>query len=148
MSIEVLKELLSHQKAEFEILQHDKSIKSKKDALGYFKMEETVPTLIVQTERGYYALIVSGERHKIDFEQIKAQLGCQQFSLADKAEIKEKFNLEAGQVPLIGHKLPCIVDTMILKHSFVYGGTGDWYYTLKIRPQDLISANMVVLMFN
>jgi len=148
MKVEELRERLVNQNADFEIIQHDIPIKSKKDALGYFKIEETVPTLIIQTEIGFYALIISGERDKIDFDMIKKLLGCEKIGMADKKELVEKFKLEPGQIPLIGHEFPCIIDNRILKNRFVYGGTGDWYYTLKIKPDDLIKANNVVLKFD
>jgi Cys-tRNA(Pro)/Cys-tRNA(Cys) deacylase len=148
MIIEDLKKQLINQNADFEIIQHDIPIKSKKDALGYFKIEETAPTLIIQTEIGYYALIISGERNKVNFDLIRKLLGCDAIKMADKIEIVEKFNIEPGQVPLVGHNLPCIIDNKIFKYNFVYGGTGNWYYTLKIKPEDLVKVNNVVLKFD
>jgi Cys-tRNA(Pro)/Cys-tRNA(Cys) deacylase len=148
MKFKALRDLLSDQNADFEIIEHDIAIKSKKDAMGYFNIEETVPTLIIQTENGFYALIISGERDKVDFELIKKLLGCTKLRMADKVEIVKRFNVEPGQVPLIGHNLPCIIDNLIFKHRYVYGGTGDWFHTLKIRPEDLVKANKVVLYFN
>jgi Cys-tRNA(Pro)/Cys-tRNA(Cys) deacylase len=148
MKIEDLREKLLSQNADFEIIRHEIPIKSKKDALGYFKIEETVPTLILQTEIRFYALIISGERSKMDFDLIRNLLGCKKIGMADKKEIVSKFNMEPGQIPLIGHNLPCIIDNRIFKYRFVYGGTGDWYYTLKIKPDDLVKANNVVLKFD
>ncbi len=148
MKINALKETLIHQNANFEIIQHDILVKSKTDALGYFRIAETAPTLIIKTEADYYALILSGERDKVDFDMLKTLLGCQKIGMANKAEIVTKFNIEPGQVPLIGHNLPCIIDNRIFKHHYVYGGTGDWYYTLKINPEDLVKANKVVLTFD
>ena len=148
VTVEELREALLRQQADFEILNHDMPIKSKQDALGYFKIEETAPTLIIQTEIGFYALIISGERIKTDFDVIKHLLGCSKLRLADKKVIVEKFNVEPGQVPLVGHDLPCIVDNRIFKYEFVYGGTGDWYYTLKIKPDDLVRVNNVILRFD
>jgi hypothetical protein len=42
-----------------------------------------------------------------------------------KNEIIETFKIEPGQIPLIGHNLPCIIDKRIFKYKFVYGGTGN-----------------------
>ncbi len=148
MIIEDLKKQLLNQNADFEIIQHDIPIKSKKDAIGYFKIEETAPTLIIQTETEYYALIISGERSKVNFDLIRNLLGCETIKMADKIEIVKKFNIEPGQVPLVGHNLPCIIDNKIFKYNFVYGGTGNWYYTLKIKPEDLAKVNNVVLKFD
>ncbi len=148
MKINDLRETLTKQDIEFEIIHHEIAIKSKKDALGIFNIEQTAPTLIIKTESGFFALIISGEREKIDFKILKELLGCKKVEMANGKEIVEKFGLVAGQVPLIGHNLPCIIDTNMLKYKYVYGGTGNWHYTLKITPNDLIKANNVVLQFN
>lgn len=148
MKVNDLRERLLNQITDFEIIHHDIPIKSKNDALGYFKIEETAPTLILQTDLGFYALIISGERSKVDFDLIKDLLGCKKIGMANKNEIIDKFKIEPGQVPLTGHNLPCIIDNRIFKYRFVYGGTGDWYYTLKIKPNDLVKVNNVVLKFN
>jgi len=148
MEITELTQLLLDQNADFEILTHDKPIHSKQDALGYFKLEETAPTLILDTENGFMALIISGEREKIDFKQLKKLTNCRKLQLANSDVIKEKLNLKAGQIPLIGHKLPCIVDKKLFNYPFVYGGTGDLFHTLKIKPEDLVKANQVILKFD
>lgn len=148
MGIKEMVEILVQQNADFEILKHDKPIKSKKDAIGCFKIEETVPTLIVQTEKGFYAIIVSGERDKIDLERIRKLLNSEKIGFADKNELIKRFYIEPGRVPLIGHGLPCIIDNAISKYEYVYGGTGDFYHTLKIKPNDLVKANNVIATFD
>jgi Cys-tRNA(Pro)/Cys-tRNA(Cys) deacylase len=148
MEIAELKQLLVDQNADFEILTHDKPIHSKQDALGYFKLEETAPTLILETENGYLSLIISGEREKIDFKQLKKLTNCRKFQLANLDEIEEKLNLKAGQIPLVGHRLPCLFDKKLFNYPFVYGGTGDLFHTLKIKPEDLVKANQVIFKFD
>lgn len=146
--VEDLKIRLLSQNADFEIIHLDKPIKSKSDALGYFRIEETVPTLIIQTEEAFYALIISGERSKVNFDLIKNFLGCERVGMAEKSLVVEQLGFEPGQVPLIGHELPCIIDNRIFKYSYVYGGTGDLYHTLKINPNDLVKANNVIFRFD
>jgi Cys-tRNA(Pro)/Cys-tRNA(Cys) deacylase len=148
MEITELKQLLTDQNADFEILTHDKPIHSKQDALGYFRLEETAPTLILETENGFIALIISGEREKIDFSQLKKLTNCRKLQLANSDVIQKIMNLKAGQVPLIGHRLPCIIDKKLFNYPFVYGGTGDLFHTLKIKPADLVRANQVILKFD
>lgn len=145
MEIDDLRAMLKKQDVMFEIIQHEIPIKSKQDALGIFKIEESAPTLIIKTEVGFYAVIISGERDKIDFKMIKDLLGCKEIGMAKKKEILDVFGMQAGQVPLIGHNLPCIIDNRLFKREYVYGGTGNWYYTLKINPNALVKANNVVL---
>lgn len=148
MNIPELEDFLCRQKADFSIIKHDEAIKSKNDALKYYRIEETAPVLIIYTENGFYALIVSGERNKVDLEKIKQILNVSEIRLAKKDEIMAGLNLEIGRVPLIGHKLPCIIDKAILKYEYVYGGTGDFYHTLKIAPKDIMDLNEVVACFD
>jgi prolyl-tRNA editing enzyme YbaK/EbsC (Cys-tRNA(Pro) deacylase) len=148
MIIADLKQLLTDQNADFEVLTHDKPIHSKQDALGYFKLEETAPTLILETENGYLALIISGEREKVNFRQLKKLTNSKKLQLANPDLMQETMNLKAGQIPLIGHQLPCIIDKKLFNYSYVYGGTGDLFHTLKIKPDDLVKANQVILKFD
>lgn len=148
MKINILREKLESQNSKFEIIQHEKPIKSRSDALDFFRIEEMVPTLIIKADKEFYALIFSGERVHIDFDKVKELLDCRKISMANRQEIVEKYGIVSGQVPLIGHNLPCIIDKRIFKNEFVYGGTGDLYYTLKINPNDLVKANRVVLEFD
>jgi len=146
--IQILKERLSLQGADFELIPHATPIRSKSDAEKYFNIEETAPTLILKTEKGYFALIVSGKREKVDFKALKKLLRCKNLRLANKKEIQEKFNLQPGQIPLVGHEFPTIIDNMLFEFDYVYGGCGDVLRTLKIKPQHLVEANRVTLFFD
>ncbi|HNZ72785.1 MAG TPA: YbaK/EbsC family protein [Prolixibacteraceae bacterium] len=145
MNVANIRKLLTDKGIEAEIIEHDRPIHSKNDAAGIFKIEETAPTLILDTDRGFLALIISGARERVDFKQLKKSMNCKKLQLANQAEIAEKFNITAGQVPLIGHNFPCILDEKLFQFPFVYGGTGDLYHTLKISPQQLECANDVIL---
>ena len=59
LTIQELDQFLSKQGADFEFLHHEKPIKSRYDALNYFRLEEMAPTLIVRTEKGMFAIIKS-----------------------------------------------------------------------------------------
>jgi len=148
MTITELNQFLIGKLTDFEILEHEKPILAKQDATGIFKIEETVPTLIIDSDQGYFALIISGEREKIEFKQLKKLMNCRKFQLANPWDLQEKLNLIPGQVPLIGHQLPCIIDSRIFKYDYVYGGTGDSFFTLKIKPDDLVSVNNVIMQFD
>jgi len=143
-----IKSTLVQLKAEFDIIKTERPIKSRQDAEGYFKIETTVPCLIMNTNKGYYALIISGERQKLDFKQIQKELGFAKFDLAERKEVKNNLSLDPGRIPLIGHNLPTIIDNWIFKHEYVYGGTGDFNHTLKIKPKDLEKALNVEFKFD
>ncbi len=148
MKLESIKQFLESKQADFEIISHEKPIKSRNDALGYFKLEEMAPTLILKSDDSFYALIISGKCNKIDLKFIQEKLKCKELKLADKQEILDRLNLEAGRIPLVGHQLPCIFDEGLLNYDYVYGGTGDFLHTLKIRPKDLASINKPILKIN
>lgn len=59
--------------------------------------------------------------------------------------IKQITGFEVGAMPLVGLALPVIFDDSLLKHDYVYGGTGDIYYTLKIAPADIKKLNTIML---
>ncbi len=145
MELEEIEEKINKYQINYEIIYHEVAIKSKQDAIGLFNIEETAPTLILKTDLGFYILIISGQREKIDFEVLRRLLGCKKIEMAKREVIVEIFGVEAGQVPMIGLDLPCIIDKTLFKHNHIYGGTGNWNYTLKISPNDLIKANNVIL---
>jgi len=148
MEIENLKKILEQAQSDYEIIYHEKPIKSRIDAIGYFKLEEMVPTLILKSEDLFYALIISGKREKVDLQAIQNLIDCKNLQMANKQEIKSKLNLEAGRIPLLGHNLPCIIDEGVFNYDYVYGGTGDFMHTLKIKPKDLAKLNNTILKIN
>ncbi len=147
-SIKKLTDTLQSLHADFEVLQHEKPILTRKDALAYFSLEEMVPTLIVRSEKTFYALMISGDRKKVDLDSIGRLLNGSKLEIASKEEVVEQLSISAGQVPLVGHRLPCIIDNRLFHHKYVYGGTGDLHFTLKISPHDLEKANNVILKFD
>ena len=147
MTIKELEQFLSAKKIDFEILKHEKPIKSRFDALNYFKLEEMAPTLILKTEKILIALIISGAREKIDLEIIRQKLAYDQLKLASKDEIIENLGMHPGAIALVGHGLPCIMDELIFQQKYIYGGSGDENCTLKINPRDLQNISNVVCCF-
>ena len=59
MTVQELEGFLAAKEIDFEILHHEKPIKSRNDALCYFRLEETAPTLILKTENVMIALIIN-----------------------------------------------------------------------------------------
>ncbi|WP_141432092.1 aminoacyl-tRNA deacylase [Bacillus sp. 03113] len=148
--MEELQEILTKSKYTYEILQHKKPILSAEDGSEYFGIEigQTAPSLIVKTDIGFFYLIVSGNRGKINFERIAEILNCNKVKLASPKEVKKMTGFEVGSVPMIGLDLPCILDNRLFQYDFIYGGTGLPTITLKIEPQALIELNQVVATFD
>ncbi|MBI4856986.1 MAG: YbaK/EbsC family protein [Acetobacterium woodii] len=144
MTMEKLRTLLINNQVDFEILHNEKPILAVSDAKGVYEIDATAPTIIIKSEKGYFALLLSGDRGRIDFKQIKKILQCKNVRIASKEEVFETIGFEVGSVPLIGHGLPCVLDQHLLKYPYVYGGVGDAYFTLKINPRDLVKVNNIV----
>jgi prolyl-tRNA editing enzyme YbaK/EbsC (Cys-tRNA(Pro) deacylase) len=142
--MENLRTILNNNQVDFEILRNEKPILTVSDAKGVYEMNETAPTIIIKSEKGYFALLLSGDRGRIDFKQIKKILQCKNVRMTSKEEVFEMIGFEAGSVPLIGHGLPCVLDQHLLKYPYVYGGVGDANFTLKINPRDLVKVNNIV----
>jgi len=144
MTMEELRIWLNNSDVDFEILPNEKPILTVNDALGFYEICETAPTLIIKSEKGYFALLLSGDRGRIDFKQIKKILQCKKVRMASEDEVLETIGFEAGSVPLVGHRLPCVLDQHLLNVPYVYGGVGNANFTLKINPRDLIKVNDIV----
>lgn len=58
-----LQGILERSKYAYEIIHHDKPILSKQDGANYFGIDvgQTAPTLVLKTEKGFFALILSGK---------------------------------------------------------------------------------------
>ncbi|MFD1178121.1 aminoacyl-tRNA deacylase [Paenibacillus puldeungensis] len=130
---------LDQQGIDYEIIEHRQQINTAQEGADYFGIHigQTAPTLILKTDNGFFALIISGDFGRVDFEQLKALLQVQQIKLAKPQEVEAVTGSKIGSVSLIQHHLPIIMDRELYRFDYVYGGTGFPNTTLKIRPNDL-----------
>lgn len=143
MTLNELRDYLSQQGCDFEIIKQEEPIIKTSDAAKYFDIDKAAPTFVMDTDQGLVAFIASSQRGRIDFKAIKQSLGFSKLSMADRIKIRESTGYEAGAIPLVGLSLPCIFDTMLLKEDCIYGGSGDVLHTLKISPNDVYRLNSV-----
>src|SRR5690606_13175797 len=103
----------------YEIIHHEKPILSAKEGAEYFGIEigQTAPSLIIKTDQGFYALVISGCRRKINLEEIANILGCNRVKLATPKEVKQVTGYEVGAVPLVGLALPYVLDAQLFKYD-------------------------------
>lgn len=146
-TIPELNDYLENEGADFKIIKQESPIISTQDAEKYFEADLAAPSLIVQTEKGLMLLIVSGKRGRLDFKRLGTDLGVSKLKLADKKKIERSTGYKIGAIPLIGVELPCIFDERLLECDYIYGGTGDELFTLKISPEDVKRLNNVVFSF-
>lgn len=145
-----LQEILERCKYNYEIIHHEKPMLTRQDGSEYFGIEigQTAPSLILKTDKGFFALIASGNRDKLDFEKIADILDCKKTKLASPKEVQKVTGFEVGSVRMVGLDLPCVLDKRLFDYDFVYGGTGLPTFTLKIEPQALNQLNQVVATFD
>jgi len=143
--MEELIQYLNNSGFTYEIIRHETPIHTAQEGAEYFGITvgQTAPTLIVSTSQGLIALIISGNK-KVDFSQLGEKLGIQINGLAKRSEVKKATGFTPGAIPMIGHGLPCVIDTALFEYSEIYGGAGDENYTLKISPQALAALNQVI----
>ena len=144
MILQELKALLNSANADYELIEQDMPILSTNDAERFFDVEKAAPTFILQNEAGLLACIVLGNRGRLDFEQLKQQLGYNQLKMADRKKVAQQTGMQIGMIPLVGHGLPCIFDDSLLEYDYIYGGTGDELVTLKILPSDVKRLNNII----
>lgn len=147
--MENLKNILANSTYPYELLYHELLLRSAQEGADYFNIHigQTAPTLIIQTDIGFFALIISGKHDRIDFKEVAHILECKKVKLANPQDV-EKMGYTIGNVPLVGIPLPHILDESLLTYSFVYGGTGVKNYTLKINPHALEELNSVIVKIN
>ncbi|ULL17112.1 hypothetical protein DVH26_23310 [Paenibacillus sp. H1-7] len=143
--MEILQTILQQKEVQYEIIHHDKPIRIAQEGADYFGIElgQTAPTLVLKSDKGYFAVIVSGDRGRVNFEDIVGLIGCSQLKMASPKEVQQITGYAVGSVALV-LSLPCIVDRGLFRYPFIYGGTGEPASTLKMAPNDLEKVNQVV----
>lgn len=144
-SLEELRNKLEEHEVEYEILTHEHTARTAQEGAAMLGIElgQTAPTLIVKTPDVYLALIVSGERGRVNLEEAAALIGAASLRMASPREVLEITGYEVGSVSFV-LQLPCILDRKLLRHDYVYGGTGKAGTTLKLHPLALETLNEVI----
>ena len=67
-----LQALLREKNVPFELIKHDTPIRTAEEGARHFGINvgQTAPTLIIKTDKGFFALILSGDRGRIDFSEL------------------------------------------------------------------------------
>lgn len=141
-----LTSLLTEHHVNYEIIAHEKPIRSAQDGADWFSIElaQTAPTLILKSGEQYYALIIAGDYGRVDLDGLSRQLNLCQLLLAKPKEVERITGYSVGGVAMIGHGLPTIVDRHLESFDYIYGGTGIPTHTLKIAAADVIRFNNVI----
>ena len=89
-----------------------------------------------QARPGVCLVIVSGDR-RVSRVKVAAALAVDRLRLASAEVVQEATGYWPGGVPPIGHRQPLevVIDRRVFDHDVVYGGGGDEWHMVRIRPQ-------------
>ena len=136
--LETIKKALDDAEAQYKLLYHEAPILSVEEGKKHFPPEQIAYTLVITVDGVYHALIVAGERGRVDFAALKQALGCQKAKLADAAQVLDRTGFSVGNMPLVGLPLPYLMDQRLAGQRVVCGGSGDESHTLQIAVEDLV----------
>ncbi|WP_025691992.1 aminoacyl-tRNA deacylase [Paenibacillus zanthoxyli] len=143
--LEQLEHLLQEKGVEYEIIKHEGPIKTAQEGAAFLGIEigQTAPALVLRAGNEYFAMVVSGDRGRVNLEDAAALLGHDSLKMASPKQVLQLTGQEVGSVSLM-LPLPCILDRRLFRYPSIYGGTGEPGSTLKIPPQALEQLNEVV----
>jgi len=135
-----LHQLLEHAGVAYQISAQPETVLTAKDGVeqGIGQLADLAPTLILETEQGYLAAVISAETRLV-YKKIKQELGVKNVALARPDRVSEVTGAEVGFVSLINPGLRTIVDSRLLDKGSIFGGCGIPRYTLQIHPRDLVA---------
>lgn len=137
--LDQLTSLLDAEHVRYRILPHETTYASAEDGVmhGVGTLAEMAPTLILKTEKGFIAAIISGAT-RIVYKKIKKQLGLKDVSLTTSEVVWQLTGSHVGTVSLVQTKTPTIVDSRLKEVETIFGGCGVPQHTLAMSPIDLI----------
>jgi len=133
--------LLSEAGADYEVFTHAGTVTSADEGVesGFGELSLMAPTLIVSTEKGFVAAIISGAT-RLSYKKIKEGLGLKNVALAKPEAALQATGSYVGTISLINEGMPTIVDQRLLEAGAVYGGCGVPRHTLRISVKDLVDV--------
>jgi prolyl-tRNA editing enzyme YbaK/EbsC (Cys-tRNA(Pro) deacylase) len=136
-----LRQILDRAGVPYRILAHEMTVVSALMGVehGIGSIDEMAPTLILKSEHGLLAAIISGST-RLSYRKIKRALGVKDIALASAEIVKQATGAAVGTVSLVNGTLPTIIDSRLAGVEAVYGGCGVPRHTLYIRIQDLVTV--------
>jgi prolyl-tRNA editing enzyme YbaK/EbsC (Cys-tRNA(Pro) deacylase) len=96
---------------------------------------------MADVERDRIAVIVPGDAH-IDLLKLAAALGARRARLVGSADRRHD---QPAPLPAPVTTVPAVMDRALLSHAYVYAGTGDPLWALRITPAALRKVNGAIV---
>ncbi len=141
-----LEKLLKEQSINFELIPLPVDLAPDVEAHMKFHshpVKYAMPNIVFKTEKG---LIVAQRRgdSRMDSKKLKKLAGVKDLRIATEDELKS-LGLTPGIVPPAGFDAKFFMDQKITGNEFVFTGTGDKLFAIKINPKDLQKINNAVV---
>lgn len=101
-------------------------------------LKEVIKSIVFFIDDKPHIAIVPGNK-RIDEEKLQRATGAKRVRIADHSEVQKLTGFMVKAMPpfCLKKKIPCIIDSAVLKQDVVYGGGGEIDKILKIRSLDL-----------
>lgn len=133
---------LKKAKIKYEILKH-KTVFTAFDKAKTLKVRENIigKTLIVKSARDLFFFLIPANKN-LSLKKIQKKLG-KKIELASEKVIKNKIKgVKLGAIPPFGilWKMKTFIDNSFKKEKEIIINSGDWNFSFKINPKDLIKT--------
>src|SRR5258708_24615722 len=106
-------------------------------------IDYAMPNIVFKTNKGFKVVQRRGDT-KIDSKKLKKLAGVSDLRVATEDELKE-LGLTPGIIPPLGIDAKFYMDEKIFENDFIYSGTGDKLFAIKLNPKDLKKINKPVI---
>ncbi|MDP2908537.1 MAG: YbaK/EbsC family protein [Nanoarchaeota archaeon] len=137
-----LKKYLEENKAEYKLLNMDKSVATSTEAAKQMgeRAEDIVKSVVFYKQDKVIAAIVR-KSDRVDKSKIAKALNLTGISLCSPEETLEKTGYPAGGVPPLGFKATFLMDEKAAEKEEVIAGGGNDRTLIKIKTQELLRLN-------
>jgi Cys-tRNA(Pro)/Cys-tRNA(Cys) deacylase len=98
---------------------------------------------IVEADGDLLVAIIPGDR-RLDLASLAAAVGARRARPAGAEDVRRRLGVDPAQVPLLTG-LPTVLDRSLLARGYLFGGTGDPLWTVRIAPADLKRATGAIV---
>lgn len=107
-----------------------------------FSLEQTVKTLVIESDRKSYCLVLMPADRQLDFKKLAKVLGVKRTAMVDTATAERLTGYLVGGISPFGVKqlLPVLMERDIQSQAEILINAGQRGVMLRIKPQDVIDA--------
>lgn len=106
---------------------------------GELNQNEICKTIVAKTGKGYVGLFLKGDK-RINFDRVQKILNSK-VRIATKEEVEKTTGLELGTVSPLFLDILVVMDNSVFDLEKVNFGSGDHFYEIEMKPQDLLKIS-------